>query len=197
MCAANPGHSLEKIIGKTHLKLEFGDLTKSRAQAVVNAANPSLLGGSGVVGARQPPGVDGAIHREGGPSILKECRVIVSQIGRLAPGRAVITRGGRLAAKYVIHTVGPIWRGGGKREAEILASAYRESLVLADKMALSSVAFPSISTGAYGYPLAAAAELALQTVKKYLEGESALESVIFMLFSSEAMAAYQAALEKL
>jgi O-acetyl-ADP-ribose deacetylase (regulator of RNase III) len=188
MCAANPGHSLEKIIGKTHLKLEFGDLTKSRAQAVVNAANPSLLGGSGV---------DGAIHREGGPSILKECRVIVSQIGRLAPGRAVITRGGRLAAKYVIHTVGPIWRGGGKREAEILASAYRESLVLADKMALSSVAFPSISTGAYGYPLAAAAELALQTVKKYLEGESALESVIFMLFSSEAMAAYQAALEKL
>ena len=122
MCASETGSGPEKIISRTHLRLEFGDLTKSRAQAVGNAANPSLLGGGGV---------DGAIHREGGPAILKECRGIVAQIGRLETGRAVITTGGRLLAKYVIHTVGPVWRGGGQREAENLAMAYSESLALA------------------------------------------------------------------
>jgi len=188
MHSNDAGFNPEKIFGKTRLLLELGDLTKNQSQAVVNAANPSLLGGSGV---------DGAIHREGGPSIVKECRAIAAEIGRLQPGRAVITRGGRLPAKFVIHTVGPIWRGCGKREAEILASSYHESLLLADNMALRSVAFPSIATGAFGYPLEQAAELALQTVKKYLEGESALESVTFVLFTRDVFDVYQAVLEKL
>lgn len=188
MTSSPPGQWPEKIIGKTRLILELGDLTKSHAQAVVNAANPSLLGGAGV---------DGAIHREGGPAILKECRALAARIGRLQPGRAVITTGGRLPAENVIHTVGPIWRGGDKREADILTSAYRESLTLADDMALQSIAFPSISTGAYAYPLVPAAELALQTVKQYLEGETGLRSVTFVLFSREVFDVYQGVLGKL
>jgi O-acetyl-ADP-ribose deacetylase len=188
MSALESGSGPEKIIGKTRLRLEFGDLTKNRSAAVVNAANPSLQGGGGV---------DGAIHRAGGPAILKECRSIVAHIGRLDSGRAVITTGGRLPAKFVIHTVGPIWRGGQQREAEILAMAYRESLKLADHMALESVAFPSLSTGAYGYPLDQAAGVALRAVKAYLEGGTELRTVSFVLLSREAFDAYQAALDSL
>jgi O-acetyl-ADP-ribose deacetylase (regulator of RNase III) len=188
MSASESGPGPEKIIGKTRLRLEFGDLTKSRVAAVVNAANPSLMGGGGV---------DGAIHRAGGPAIIKECRSIVAHIGRLEPGRAVITTGGRLLAKYVIHTVGPIWRGGNQREAQILAMAYRESLKLADHMALDSVAFPSSSTGAYGYPLEQAAEIALRTVKAYLEGGTELQAVVFVLITRETFDVYRAGLDLL
>src|ERR1039458_1927052 len=134
--------------GKT---LEFigpADITKETTEAIVTAANSSLLGGGGV---------DGAIHRAGGPSILGECRRIIAKIGTLPAGKAVITTGGRLPAKYVVHTVGPIYRGGKQREAETLASCYRESIRVADDHGVRSLSFPSISTGAYGYPVHEAA----------------------------------------
>ncbi len=125
-------------------------------------------------------GVDGAIHRAGGPAILNECSQIVSRIGRLETGKAVITTGGNLKAKYVIHTVGPVWRGGTKGEAELLASAYRESLKLANDHKLKSISFPSISTGAYGYPVARAAKVALHTVFDFLgEGSTSIKEIIF------------------
>jgi len=120
------------------------DITKETTEAIVNAANSSLLGGGGV---------DGAIHRAGGPSILQECKRIVAKIGTLPAGKAVITTGGRLPAKYVIHTVGPVYRGGQQREAETLASCYHESIRIADDHGIRSLAFPSISTGAFGYPV--------------------------------------------
>jgi O-acetyl-ADP-ribose deacetylase (regulator of RNase III) len=173
---------MEKQIKQTRISLELGDITKCRVDAIVNAANPSLMGGAGV---------DGAIHKAGGPAILKECKRIVAHIGRLTPGHAVITNGGRLPARHVIHTVGPVWHGGVQREELILSSAYRESLVLADKMALKTIAFPSISTGAYGYPLDQAAEIAMRTVKEYIAGDSFLEQIIFILFSQEILEAYQ------
>src|ERR1700685_846901 len=128
------------------------DITKETTEAIVNAANSTLLGGGGV---------DGAIHRAGGPSILEDCKRIVAEIGRLPAGKAVITTGGRLAAKYVVHTVGPIYRGGEQREAETLASCYRESIRIADDHGIHSLAFPSISTGAYGYPVHEAAAVAV------------------------------------
>ena len=120
------------------------DITKAEVDAIVNAANSSLLGGGGV---------DGAIHRTGGPSILAECRRIAAEIGQLSPGKAVITTAGRLAAKYVIHTVGPIYRGGGRGEANVLRSCYQESIRIADEHDIRSIAFPSVSTGAFGYPI--------------------------------------------
>src|SRR5215469_8792399 len=128
------------------------DLTKETTDAIVNAANSTLLGGGGV---------DGAIHNAGGPAILEQCRAIVSKIGRLAAGNAVITTGGNLAAKHVIHTVGPIFRDGNHRESETLESCHRESIRLADEHGLISMAFPAISTGAYGYPVSEAAPSAL------------------------------------
>jgi len=166
------------------------DITKLSVDAVVNAANPALRGGDGV---------DGAIHRAGGHAIQEESQRIIAKIGRLAPGRAVATTAGRLPAKYVIHTVGPIWRGGQGRESEILASAYRESLILADKLALKRVAFPSLSTGAYGYPLEPAAEIAMHEVKAYLLGhpDTLLEEIVFALFSPDVFEAYQRALQSL
>src|SRR5262249_33656747 len=127
--------------------------------AIVNAANSSLLGGGGV---------DGAIHRAGGPSILEECRRIVAEIDRLPAGKAVITTGGRLFAKHVIHTVGPVYHGGERNEASTLASCYRESIRLAEDHALASLAFPAISTGAYGYPIEKAAEVSVRTVAEVL-----------------------------
>jgi O-acetyl-ADP-ribose deacetylase (regulator of RNase III) len=135
------------------------DITKETTEAIVNAANSSLLGGGGV---------DGAIHRAGGPAILEECRRIVTKIGRLDAGRAVLTTGGRLAAKYVIHTVGPIYGYGRDGEPEILASCYRQSIALADDHAIDSIAFPAISTGAFLYPLQAATEIALRTTSDSL-----------------------------
>jgi len=179
---------MEVRVNNRVLRLVQGDITRQRADAIVNAANSSLMGGGGV---------DGAIHRAGGPAILEECQRIVAQRGRLPAGQAVITTGGRLPARYVIHTVGPIWHGGTRGEPETLASAYRESLRLAAQHGLKTVAFPSISTGAYGYPMHLAAEVALKTVLAFLQEESSLEEVTFVLYSPDALEAYRRTLERL
>jgi O-acetyl-ADP-ribose deacetylase len=164
------------------------DITKETTQAIVNAANSSLLGGGGV---------DGAIHGAGGPSILKECRSIVAKIGHLPAGKAVLTTGGRLHAKYVIHTVGPIYRSGHSGEAETLASCYRESICLADDHAIASVAFPSISTGAFGYPVHDAALVAVEAVVKALESSTHVKHARFALFDVGTIRAYTTAAERL
>jgi len=159
-----------------------GDITRQDTEAIVNAANSGLMGGGGV---------DGAIHRAGGPAILNECRQIVARQGRLPAGKAVMTTGGHLSAKYVIHTVGPVWHDGTAFEDRVLASAYEESLKLAEQNHISSVAFPSISTGAYGYPVELAAKVALQTVKTHLEkGTTFISEVRFVLFDSQAYTVY-------
>jgi O-acetyl-ADP-ribose deacetylase (regulator of RNase III) len=163
------------------------DITKETTEAIVNAANSSLLGGGGV---------DGAIHRAGGPSILEECKRIVAKIGRLPAGKAVLTTGGRLPAKYVIHTVGPIYRGGIDKEAATLASCYRESIRLADDHAIRSLAFPSISTGAYGYPVQEAAEVAIQAVGEALPSTTHVELVRFILFDATDCKTYIRAADK-
>jgi O-acetyl-ADP-ribose deacetylase len=164
------------------------DITKETTEAIVNAANSSLLGGGGV---------DGAIHRAGGPSILAECRTIVSKIGRLPAGKAVLTTGGRLPAKYVIHTVGPVYASGDRGEAQTLASCYRESISIADDHAIASVTFPSISTGAFGYPVHDAALVAVETVAKALELSTHVKHARFALFDAGTIRAYTAAAEKL
>jgi O-acetyl-ADP-ribose deacetylase len=174
--------------GKT---IEFqgpADLTIETTDAVVNAANSSLLGGGGV---------DGAIHRAGGPAILAECRQIVSKIGSLAAGKAVITTGGRLAAKHVIHTVGPVYRGGEHAEAERLASCHRESIRLADEHALKSLSFPAISTGAFGYPASEAASIAVASTVEALASANHVSKVRFVLFDVATLRAYTRAAEKL
>ena len=173
--------------GKT---IEFhgpADITKQTTEAIVNAANSSLMGGGGV---------DGAIHRVGGPSILEECKRIVAKIGRLPAGKAVLTTGGRLPAKYVIHTVGPIYHGGMHNEAETLASCYRESLRLADEHRIASVSFPSISTGAYGYPIHEAAEVAIKAVGDALASVTHVKLVRFVLFASSDCQTYIRAAER-
>jgi O-acetyl-ADP-ribose deacetylase (regulator of RNase III) len=173
----------ELHINNRVLKLVQGDLTQQAVDAIVNAANSSLMGGGGV---------DGSIHAAGGPAILEECRQIVARQGPLPPGQAVITTGGNLPARHVIHTVGPIWQGGGRGEAETLASAYRESLRLAAKHNLKTIAFPSISTGAYGYPLELAAPIALGAIKAFLEREpGSVEEVRMVLFGARAWGAYE------
>jgi O-acetyl-ADP-ribose deacetylase (regulator of RNase III) len=178
----------EAVINRTKLSLIQDDITKQDTDAIVNAANPSLMGGGGV---------DGAIHRAGGRAILKECKKIVSKRGRLPTGKAVMTTGGNLKAKYVIHTVGPIWHGGTRDEARLLASAYRESLKLATEHNLSSISFPSISTGAYGYPVAEAAKVAMKTMFSFLsEKETSLKEVVFVLFDSGTYRSYCSALEE-
>jgi O-acetyl-ADP-ribose deacetylase (regulator of RNase III) len=174
--------------GTTRLVLTQGDITKEAVGAVVNAANSSLMGGGGV---------DGAIHRAGGPEILEACKAVVREIGRLDPGRAVITTGGNLSARHVIHTVGPIWRGGAGGEAETLKSAYLESLRLAEKEGIESVAFPSISTGAYGYPIAQAAGVALGAVSQHLAARSPLAEVRFVLFSAADLEVYEQVAKRL
>ena len=179
---------MEVTVNKTRLSLVQGDITRQSTDAIVNAANSSLMGGGGV---------DGAIHRAGGPAIVEECKQIVSQQGRLPPGQAVITTGGNLGARYVIHTVGPIWRGGDRSEPELLASAYRQSLNVAVAKGLRSVSFPSISTGAYGYPVGQAAEIALQTVIDFLHQEESLDTVAFVLFDTGTYQAYARTLERL
>lgn len=171
-------------ISESLLELVEGDLTQQDTDAIVNAANTSLLGGGGV---------DGAIHRAGGPRILGECR----RLGGCPTGEARLTTGGNLKARYVIHTVGPVYRGGGQREAELLASCYRESLKLAAGHGITSVAFPSISTGAYGYPLADAARIALRTVRDHLTGHPEIKLVRFVLFGQPAYEVYAKALEEL
>jgi len=164
------------------MKIEFikGDITKQRVDAIVNAANSSLMGGGGV---------DGAIHRAGGPTILEECKQIVAKKGRLPTGQAVITSGGKLAAKYVIHTVGPIYNQA-KAQAQELTDCYINSLRLAAEKGLTSLAFPSISTGAYRYPLAEAAPIAIAAVKDFLKQESSIKEVYFVLFNDPTYQAY-------
>jgi O-acetyl-ADP-ribose deacetylase (regulator of RNase III) len=179
---------MELVINKTRLALVQGDITIQATDAIVNAANSGLMGGGGV---------DGAIHRAGGPAIMEQCRKIREKIGRLPAGKAVITTGGRLKAKYVIHTVGPVWHGGTSGEAELLASAYRESLKLADEKGLKSISFPAISTGAYGYPLEPAARVALQTVLDFMSQDKSLEEVVFVLYDSATYQIYAETLRKL
>jgi len=153
--------------------------------AIANAANEGLMGGGGV---------DGAIHRAGGPAIAAECSAIRAKQGGCPTGQAVITTGGNLPAKYVIHTVGPIWRGGDAGEPELLASCYRESLLLAVEHNIKTIAFPSISTGVYGYPVAQAAVIALNAVKQFLEAHDGLDDVRFVLFDDATYSAYENAL---
>jgi O-acetyl-ADP-ribose deacetylase (regulator of RNase III) len=174
-------------VGDTTLELVEGDITRQDTEAIVNAANSSLLGGGGV---------DGAIHRAAGPQLLAEC----VRLGGCATGDAKITTGGRLQARYVIHTVGPSYRRAGpERAAELLASAYRRCLEVATENGVRSVAFPSISTGAYGYPLEEAAPLALRTVIDYLSGEEGhgIELVRFVLYGRQAFDVYRRALRRL
>ena len=176
----------EVTINRVKLHIIQGDITQQGTDAIVNAANPSLMGGGGV---------DGAIHRAGGPAILDECKQIVARQGRLPTGKAVMTTGGNLTAKYVIHTVGPIWHGGNKGEPELLASAYQESLKLAAENNLNSISFPSISTGAYGYPVNQASILAINAVITFLShSTTSLREVVFVLFDSQTFRAYSSAL---
>lgn len=166
--------------GASRLELALGDITTESVDAIVNAANSRLVGGGGV---------DGAIHHAGGPSIMKECR----KIGGCPTGQAVVTGAGRLKVKWVIHTVGPVY-SGRPQDAQLLASAYRESLKRAVEIGATSVAFPSISTGVYGYPLEEAAPIAIKTVQDFLEENKSIQRVRFVLFSEEALAVYQRAL---
>jgi O-acetyl-ADP-ribose deacetylase (regulator of RNase III) len=181
-------NSLSTVINGSKLSIVQGDITQQETDAIVNAANSSLMGGGGV---------DGAIHRAGGPAILEECKQIVSRQGRLPTGQAVITTGGNMKTRHVIHTVGPIWHGGKAGEAGLLSSAYRESLKLAVENGLSSISFPSISTGAYGYPLQEAAHVAMDTVASFLRKDNSLKDVVFVLFNSDAFNAYAAALDEI
>jgi O-acetyl-ADP-ribose deacetylase (regulator of RNase III) len=162
-----------------------GDITKVSADAIVNAANSSLLGGGGV---------DGAIHRAGGPEILEACREIIARQGGCKTGEAVITTAGRLPAEFVIHTVGPVWNGGSKNEKELLTNCYLNSLKLAVKNNCESIAFPNISTGIYGYPKEAAAVVAVKTVRDFLVSSSGLE-VIFVSFDEESEQILKSALK--
>jgi O-acetyl-ADP-ribose deacetylase (regulator of RNase III) len=171
-------------IGTSRLELVEGDITRQDTEAIVNAANTSLLGGGGV---------DGAIHRAGGPQILEECR----GIGGCPTGEARITTAGRLRARWVIHTVGPVYRDGRHGEPELLAGAYRSSLQLASERGIKSLAFPSISTGAYGYPLAEAARIALTTIRDYLRAHPDISLVRFVLFGEAALRTYETALDDL
>jgi O-acetyl-ADP-ribose deacetylase len=153
-----------------------GDITKQEVDAIVNAANSSLMGGGGV---------DGAIHRAGGPAILEECRKIVARQGNCKTGEAVITTAGRLTAKFVIHTVGPVWNGGVKNEPQLLTNCYRNSLELAVKNNITSIAFPNISTGIYGYPKKEAAGIAVETVRSFLLKDVSIGKVHFICFDEE------------
>jgi len=179
----------EVTINQVKLRIIQGDITQQSTDAIVNAANSSLMGGGGV---------DGAIHRAGGPAILEECQQIVARQGRLPTGKAVITTGGNLKAKYVIHTVGPIWHGGNKGEPELLASAYKESLKLAAENNLNSISFPSISTGAYGYPVNQASKIAINAVITLLsQSTTSLREAVFVLFDSQTFGAYASALTEI
>ena len=166
--------------------IEFikGDITDMDTVAIVNAANSSLMGGGGV---------DGAIHRAAGPGLNAEC----ARIGSCKTGQAVITSGCNLKAKYIIHTVGPVWRGGTYNEADLLASCYKSSLKLAEDKGIKTIAFPSISTGVYGYPIEQAADIAIKSVADHLKNGSKIEKVTFVLFSDADYKTYVVAYKKL
>jgi O-acetyl-ADP-ribose deacetylase (regulator of RNase III) len=170
-------------VGKARIRLVQGDITNMKTDAIVNAANSSLIGGGGV---------DGAIHRRGGRAILEECKKIraTKWPQGMPTGKAVITGAGNLKAKHVIHTVGPVWRGGKHGEPELLTQAYRNSLKLATSKGLKTIAFPSISTGAYHYPLKDACQIALKTIKEFLEKEDSLDEVVIILLSESALETY-------
>jgi len=175
---------MEKTINKSVIELCRGDITLQKVDAIVNAANSRLAGGGGV---------DGAIHRAGGPAIMQECR----NIGGCPTGEAVRTTGGNLPAQYVIHTVGPVYRNGTSGEPQLLKNAYLNSLKLAEKKGLRTMAFPSISTGVYGYPIEDASRIAVETVAGYLAEETKLERVVFVLFSAHDLAVYEKTLQGL
>jgi O-acetyl-ADP-ribose deacetylase len=166
------------LVGKTQIELALSDITDIQADAIVNAANSTLLGGAGV---------DGAIHSKGGSKILEECKKIRKTVwpNGLPTGKAVITSAGNLRAKYVIHTVGPVWQDGLHNEKELLRETYQSCLELALTVNIKSLAFPAISTGAYGYPKQPATRIALQTVKTFLNKKDGLEKVIFALYSKQ------------
>jgi O-acetyl-ADP-ribose deacetylase (regulator of RNase III) len=170
-------------VDKASVRLIKGDITEATTDAIVNAANSSLMGGGGV---------DGAIHRKGGPKILEECKKIrtTEWPQGLPTGKAVITSAGNLKSRYVIHTVGPVWFGGERGEPELLKQAYQSSLGLAVAKGLKTVSFPSISTGAYGYPIRDASQVALKAVKEFLAERDKLDEVAFILFSDQALEAY-------
>ncbi len=178
---------MEITIGKTKLALVRGDITQAGTKAIVNAANSSLMGGGGV---------DGAIHRAGGPKILEECKAIVARQGRCPTGEVVITSSGNLKARYVIHTVGPVWSGGNRNEREFLANAYRNSLKLAEENDIQSISFPSISTGAYRFPINEAARIALTTVQDFLQ-EYEMSEVRFVLFTESDLKVYEGVLKEI
>jgi O-acetyl-ADP-ribose deacetylase (regulator of RNase III) len=172
---------MELEVNGRKLRLRRGDITESSTEAIVNAANSALAGGGGV---------DGAIHRAGGPSIMEECR----RIGGCPTGSAVATAAGNLAARHVIHAVAPVWRGGDQGEAELLESAYRRSLEVADELGDRTVEFPSLGTGAYGYPIDEASAIAVGTVLEYLSGATGIQEVEFVLFSASDLETYKQAL---
>lgn len=165
------------------IRIVSSDITQLRVDAIVNAANRSLLGGGGV---------DGAIHRAAGPDLLAECRAL----GGCETGQAKITRGYRLPARHIVHTVGPIWQGGNQGEPELLAACYRNSLKLAVANGVRSIAFPAISCGVYGYPLAEAASIAVREVQQFLAGDDRIETVYLVCFGEEVLEAYQRALRE-
>jgi O-acetyl-ADP-ribose deacetylase (regulator of RNase III) len=183
--------ALERTVGDTLLKLVLGDITEQDSDAIVNAANHTLFGGGGV---------DGAIHRRGGPKIMEECRRIrvTSYPDGLPTGEAVVTTGGNLKAARVIHAVGPVWRGGGENEGELLSRAYRNCLDAADSLGIRSIAFPSISTGAFGYPIEKASRVAIDAVVDFLlKGNRSLKEVRFVLFSMDDLAVYEKTLSSI
>lgn len=177
-----------RLFGTCRIELVRGDITRQDVDVIVNAANSGLLGGGGV---------DGAIHRAGGPAILEECRRIRDARGPLPPGEAVATGAGRLPCRNVIHTVGPVWSGGRSGEREVLAAAYRSSIALAESIGARTLALPSIATGAYGYPVQDAARVALETARDMLRAPTPLTLLRWVLFSDRDLEAYRKALEEL
>jgi O-acetyl-ADP-ribose deacetylase (regulator of RNase III) len=174
------------VTGKK-LRLLQGDITHIEAEAIVNAANSSLAGGGGV---------DGAIHRAAGPSVMAELDVIRAKVGLCPAGKAVVTGAGRLKAQIIIHAVGPEYYGGNDGEPELLASCYREALALTAERGLKSVAFPAISTGIYGYPVEKAAAIAIRETRGFLESPSSIEEVLFVLFGQHALQTFQRAMRR-
>ena len=161
---------------KNRIQLILGDITKCKVDAIVNAANSSLMGGGGV---------DGAIHRAGGPAILAECREIIARQGRCETGEAVITTAGNLCARFIIHTVGPVWQNGSHNEIKLLENAYLNSLKLAVENEVETIAFPNISTGVYSFPKEKAAQIAIRTVTNFLSGNDQISKVYFVCFDLE------------